>query len=44
MKQRTDVSLGALGTWITAEFGVRYTPAGLKNMLKKQLGFQGLLQ
>ena len=28
-----------LCTRIRAEFGVRYTPAGVKKMLKKQLGF-----
>ena len=42
MKQGTDSSLGALGTWIREEFGVCYTPKGLKNMLKKQFGFQNL--
>ena len=28
-----------LCAYIEAEFGVRYTPGGLKNMLRKQLGF-----
>ena len=32
------VGLDDLGRYVLAEFGVRYTPAGLKNMLTKQLG------
>ena len=32
------VSLNELRSHVLAEFGVRYTPAGLKNMLKNQLG------
>jgi transposase len=35
---KPKIRLSELCARIEAEFGIRYTPAGLKNMLKKQLG------
>jgi putative transposase len=38
VRANANITLGELRGRIETEFGVRYTPAGLKNMLKKQLG------
>jgi transposase len=38
LRMRPQISLGDLRATIRLRFGTRYTPEGLRNMLKKQLG------